>query len=362
MNPTPRRGALLVGSLPADDEAAAMASALSTVGPYLGSLPDGEIGERSEQFPDGLRSAWTAILAETCAMDTNSWEVLKEATRNEAGWATDYGQNTRLKPRRKPSEMAAHLDLGWNTFAKGSFPIFERLRAEASRPDLRFQVGLPTALGMTFVMLSPINALRYASAFNERLAWEANDILDHVGGHNVRFQLEVPGELAMAYRMRGRGLALPLRFVLGLGLAEQIRPEAPFGVHLCFGDLNNKALIEQPTLDIAVRFTNELIRRWPKTHDLDYIHVPLAEADIEPTMDRSWYEPLADLALPSDCRLVAGFVHDKLDPDQHDSLLATIEEIVGHPVDVASSCGLGRRDAATADRLMSETARLAALP
>ncbi|MEM7285706.1 MAG: hypothetical protein AAF480_05085 [Actinomycetota bacterium] len=359
MNAPPHRRALLVGSLPAPDEATAMAGAMSVLGPLLDSLPDGEIGERSDRFPGGVRGAWTAILAETCAMDTDSWEVVEEATRNEAGWATDYGQNSRLKPRRKPSDMANHLDLGWNTFAKQSYPVFEELRSRADRPELRFQVGLPTALGMTFVMLSPINALRYASAFNRRLAWEANDILDHLGGHNVRFQLEVPGELAMAYRMRGRGLALPLRFVLGL--VDQVRPEAPFGVHLCFGDLNNKALIRRPELDTAVAFTNELIDRWPATHDLDYVHMPLAEADIEPTTDRSWYEPLADLRLPSDCRLVAGFVHDKLEPDEHDRLLDMIEDIVGGPVDVASSCGLGRRDEATAQQLMAETARLAAV-
>ena len=201
--------------------------------------------------------------------------------------------------------MAAHLDLGWNRFARQSFPEFDRLRSEAGRPDLRFQVGLPTALGMTFTMMSPVNALRYAGAFNERLAYEANDILDHLGGENVRFQLEVPGELALAYRTRGRALGFALRTVRGL--ATQIRPDAPFGVHLCFGDLNNKALITQPSLTPAVRFTNELVKRWPTTHQLDYVHMPLAEAD------------------------------------------------------VASSCGLGRRDRTTADVLMRQTARLAGL-
>ena len=359
MTPGAERRALLVGSLPADDEAQAMAHALDLLGPALDAVPDGEIGERSEQFPGGNRSARTAIIGSICRADTASWRVVREGETNELGWSTDYDTGTRLAPRRRPSDMAAHLDLGWNRFARQSYPEFDRLRSEANRPDLRFQVGLPTALGMTFTIMSPVNALRYAGAFNERLAWEANDILDHLGGENVRFQLEVPGELALAYRTRGRALGIALRTVVGL--ANQIRPEAPFGIHLCFGDLNNKALITQPSLVPAVRFTNELVRRWPTTHQLDYIHVPLAEADLAPTTDPAWYAPLAELDLPADCRLVAGFVHDRLDDDGHDQLLSMLDDLVGRPVDVASSCGLGRRDRATADSLLRQTARLAGL-
>lgn len=360
MNEPADRRALLVGSLPADDEAQAMANALALLGPALDSLPDGEIGERNARFPGGTRSAWTAIIGSICEADPASWKVVRAGETNDLGWSTDYGTGTRLAPRRRPSEMAAHLDLGWNRFARQSYPEFERLRAAADRPELRFQVGLPTALGMTFTIMSPVNALRYAGAFNERLAHEANDVLDHLGGDNVRFQLEVPGELALAYRTRGRALGFALRTVLGL--ANQIRPEAPFGVHLCFGDLNNKALITQPSLTPAVRFTNELVKRWPTTHRLDYVHMPLAEADLAPTIDPAWYAPLADLRLPSDCRLVAGFVHDKLDDQGHDHLLALLDDLVGRRVDVASSCGLGRRDRATADSLMRRTARLAGLP
>ena len=129
-----------------------------------------------------------------------------------------------------------------------------------------------------------------------------------------------------------------VEFHEAIGLSPlQIRPDAPFGVHLCFGDLNNKALITQPSLTPAVRFTNELVKRWPATHQLDYVHMPLAEADLAPTTDPGWYAPLADLELPPDCRLVAGFVHDKLDDDGHDRLMALLDDLLGSRVDVASS-------------------------
>lgn len=45
------RRVLLVGSLPYGDEASAMARAYELAGDRLMALPDGEIGERSDQYP-----------------------------------------------------------------------------------------------------------------------------------------------------------------------------------------------------------------------------------------------------------------------------------------------------------------------
>ena len=50
------RRVLLVGSLPYADEAAAMARVYELAGERLVALPDGEIGERSDQYPSGDRS------------------------------------------------------------------------------------------------------------------------------------------------------------------------------------------------------------------------------------------------------------------------------------------------------------------
>ena len=47
-----RRRVLLVGSLPYEDEAAAMDRAFELAGDRLIALPDGEIGERSDRYPE----------------------------------------------------------------------------------------------------------------------------------------------------------------------------------------------------------------------------------------------------------------------------------------------------------------------
>jgi hypothetical protein len=132
-----------------------------------------------------------------------------------------------------------------------------------------------------------------------------------------------------------------------------------FGVHLCFGDLNHKALIKAGK-DCApiVQLANAIAKRWPSHTSLAYLHIPLAAGDNPPSLAESYYAPLANLSLPTDTRLVAGFVHDSLGQDQLREVLRMVESAAGRRVDVATPCGLGRRDPATARELMRASREL----
>ena len=351
------RRVLLLGSMPYQDEHTAMTTAVALAGPRLATVPDGEIGERTEQCPNGERSAWVQTIMDRCERDTENWTVTKPGTRNAAGFAADYDSAPRLKPNHPPKDMVEHLEFGWNDAARSSYPLFQQVRDAADRPDLRFQVGLPTGIGAAFGILGPVNALRYGGAFNERLASEANDILGFTDPGDLVFQMEVPGELALAYKLPKPLVGIATKKVIDL--VEQIDVGAPIGVHLCFGDLNNAALISAPSLDKAVHFTNDLIRRWPTKHPLAYVHFPLAEASEPPPMERSFYAPLADIELPAGTRFVAGFVHDRRTDAELREIRGHIESVRGEPVDIACSCGLGRRTPDTATALIEACASLA---
>jgi hypothetical protein len=354
---TNRRRVLLVGSMPFQDEKAAMAKAIELAGPQLMTLPDGEIGERTEQCPNGDRSAWVQTIMDRCERDTENWTITKPGVRNAGGYAADYDSAPRLKPNHPPKEMVEHLEFGWNDAARSSYPLFKQVRNDADLPELRFQVGLPTGVGAAFGILGPLNAMRYGSAFNERLALEANDILQFTDPGDVTFQVEVPGELALAYKLPKPLVGIATKKVIDL--VDRINVGAPIGLHLCFGDLNNDALISSPSLDKAVNFTNDLIKRWPSKHPLAYVHFPLAEASAPPPTDRSFYEPLAEINLPAGTRLVAGFVHDKCSDAELRQIRDHIEAVRGEPVDIACSCGLGRRDRVVATSLIEACAALA---
>ncbi|MEN0063193.1 MAG: hypothetical protein AAGA48_13645 [Myxococcota bacterium] len=356
MNEKHRR-VLLVGSLPFENEETAMTKALEVVGDRLVmALPDGEIGEHSEAYPLGERAAWVQVIIDRCMRDEAAFRVIREGERGESGFPTGYDKGPRLAPRHAPSALFEHLDFGWLDAFRKNYPVFKRLREAHNLPNLKLQVGLPTGIGMTFAMMSPVNALRYAPTFDRRMAFEANAILDEADEGDIAFQLEVPGNLALAYQLPDLLHGFPAGGVVRL--LRQVRPAVPFGVHLCFGDLNNEALIKAGSIRKAVSFANALLARWPDTYELRYLHIPLAEAATPPPLDPDFYKPLAKLAMPEGVRLVAGFVHPELDDDDHDTLLSIVEQHRGHAVDVACSCGMGRMSATTAERLLELSSRL----
>ncbi|MFN2112817.1 MAG: hypothetical protein ACK2TT_06840 [Anaerolineales bacterium] len=344
------RKVLLVGSLPYENEEQAMRQALNLVGNDVFSLPDGEIGERSATYPNGNRAAWVQTIIDRCEQDTANWEVVKPAVRGDSGFPTGYDKEPLLKAKHPPSQMHKYLDFRWLEYFQEYYPVFKKLRKEYNLPELKFQVGIPTGLGGTFPAMKPLDSLRYASAFNRRMAYEVNEMQKLADPDDLLLQVEVPAELAFAYQLPDFLVNFSLRTVLDL--VKRIEPRSAFGIHLCFGDLNNEALINPPNLERMVLFSNQLVKKWPASHALSYIHYPLAEAADPPPLDVEYYQQLAGIKLPPGVRFIAGFIHEKRSEAEHKHILQAIEGACGTSVDLACSCGLGRRTAAVADQLL----------
>lgn len=341
MNHKIKRNVLLVGSLPFEDEHTAMNLSMDILRDKLHSIPDGEVGEKSERYPMGHRTAWIQSIIDLCEEDTDSWKVIKQGERNEKGLPVSYEKVIKLHPKLPPNKMLEKLDFKWVEYFKRSYPIFKKLRQEKQQDSLKFQVGLPTGLVIAMTMMKPLTAIRYAAVFNQRIAYEANEILKLADPGDVVFQIEVPGELAMAYKLPKFLVSLSVQTIIGL--ANKINVAPSFGIHICFGDLNNEALTQAKTLNKMVHFTNKLVQKWPATHQLDYIHFPLAEASDPPPMDAAYYKVLKNINMPDGARFIAGFIHEKRTYEEHKVILETLENTRGHRVDVACSCGLGRR-------------------
>ncbi len=349
------RRAHLVGSMPFADEEACMSRALDVLGGRLRLLPDGEIGERSDRFPRGNRTAWVVYALEKITEDTAGWTTVRPARRGADGMAVDYDSFQKLRPRRSPAETAQRTSFGYDAEAARTYPIFRELRERHGLPDLRFQVGLPTGFAMGFAFKSRVQWLRYTGAFNRVFAREAEAIL-RMAGDDVVLQIEVPPEMFAAYMLPTRGVGLALRPLVDL--LARIETPARIGVHLCLGDFHNEAIVHPKALDKMVAFANGMVQRWPARHTLDFVHVPLAEGEVPPRTDPAWYAPLSRIDLPPGTRFAAGFVHDSLSFDENRSVLAAVEAARGAAVDVSSSCGLGRRTQASATRLLEWAARL----
>ncbi len=146
------------------------------------------------------------------------------------------------------------------------------------------------------------------------------------------------------------------------GIADLARraPEGShWGIHLCLGDMNHRAMGRLRDVSPIVWLGNAIVDRWPAGRHLDFIHAPLAAGSEPPPLEPEFYAPLRDLRLPVGTRFVAGFVHEERTLPEQRALLAHLDELIGRPVDVACSCGLGRRSREDALATIDQAAALA---
>jgi hypothetical protein len=344
-NASAARAAHLVGSLPADDAEQAMRMALKAEGPRMHSLPDGETGERLNwiiHIIEGLR-------------EHPDLDVAKEGE-----WA-DYDDLTRLKVRRGHRLSGDTLDFGHVKAFDESYPIFTRTREELGHPELAFQVGIPGDFDMALFTLGPTGPFRYRAPFRAATLNEIRAIHGRAGS-DVVFQIEVPAELVFVARMPGPLQRVMARYLAG-GIARLVRespPETRFGIHLCLGDMNHKALAAMRDAAPVVRLANAIVRAWPDGRRLEYIHAPFAAAREPPRTDRAWYAPLSRLRLPPGTRFIAGFAHEDQELADQLKIRSMIDELIGQRVDVATACGLGRRSRPAAEAALERIAVLTA--
>ena len=337
------RGSMLVGSVPAADAKAAMELATDALGPYLRWLPDGETGPRSR---------WIVNVIENLRTHP-SFRLTKEGN-----W-TDYTDRPEFKLRREVPLDPATLDLGTHTAYRESRPAFDAIREATDRPDLRFQIGLPSAFDLALFAFGPKGALRHRRPFRDALAGQVAAIAAEASD-DVVFQIEIPAELVFAVKTPGplRPLVIAAMSRFAVEVAAAAPAKTTWGIHLCLGDLGHKALAGMSSCAPLTALANAIARRWPAGRTLAYMHLPMCEGDHPAPIDPRFYAPLARLRVPAGCRIAAGFVHESA--PKHDLLatLALIETALGARVDIAASCGLGRRSPQDAAAILERSRTL----
>lgn len=322
-----------------------MTAALDRLGPHLRWLPDGETGPRRH---------WIVHIID-------SFRAHPDLELRRDGQWTDYDDLPVFQVRRGHTLSAESLDFGYASAFEHSFPVFQRLRSEHNRPDLAFQVGLPGDFDMALFTFGPAGPFRQRAPFTEATLAEIAAI-HRQAGDEVVFQIEVPAELIFVARMPPPAQpAMAAYLARGIASLAAGAPEgARFGVHLCLGDMNHRALGRMSDVRPLVHLANAIGQRWPSGRRLEFVHAPLAAAVEPPPNRRRFYEPLEQLRLDPDVAFIAGFVHERLSLEAHRALHAHLRGLVDRPVGVATTCGLGRRDREAALTTMDLAAALCA--
>ncbi len=333
----------LVGSLPGSTAAEAMSTALGILGPYLRTLPDGETGAR--------RNWITSIV--------DGLQTHPALTMRKPGDWSDYDKVPVLRIRKGHRLYGATLDFGHAAAVRESFPQFEQARFAAAEPRLQFQQGVPGDFDLAMFTLGPAGALRHRTPFTEATLREINEVAA-VTGAGTLFQVEVPAELVLLAKApppaRPAMARLLSRSITGLAAAAPVGTR--FAVHLCLGDMNNRAFGTMKDVSPLVLLANAITKSWPVGRPLDVLHAPFAAADQPATTDPSFYEPLRSLKIPESVRFAAGFAHESQAFADQVAIRSIIEERLGREVVIAAACGLGRRPDAAGLAVLERTAEL----
>jgi hypothetical protein len=342
-----RRHAHLVGSTPFDNADEAMDLALTRLAGRLRTLPDGETGERRN---------WIIHIVESLRQHPDL-EVAREGR-----WG-DYDDTLTFRVRPGHQLLGETLDFGHVAEAAASYPRFVERRSASgfAREELRFQVGIPGDFDMALFTPGPRAACLGRRPCADATADEIPRILE-IAGDDAVFQLEVPAELIFV--ARAPAVLQPLVAMLMARGLRNVAARSPrgarFGIHLCVGDMNHRALGRMRDVRPLILLANAIVRTWPKSLPLDFIHAPFAAAVEPPPLDPAFYAPLRDLRLPASTRFVAGIVHEDRSLTEERRLLSLIEHLTGRTVDVATSCGLGRREREAALATLDQARELCA--
>lgn len=320
----------LVGTIPADSTQTALSLATDTLGDRITDwLPDGETGNRKD---------WIGRIVENLRHHPDL-ELTKEGD-----WS-DYESTPAFKVKK--GHQFTSVDLDYFEHFESSWPEFQEVRSNLGRSDLAFQVGIPGPIDVAFSAFgfNPVGGLRNVKPFEEATVSEIRKIHE-AAGREIVYQLEIPIEIELVNRIpapaRSAGAAQLAKKVLRV--VEESPRGTRWGFHLCVGDMNNESFSKLSDVGPAVDLANGLMSRFPSDRSLEFVHMPLAHGSIPPATDPKFYAPLMDLRLPPAVRFIAGYAHEQQSIEDQENVRNIIEVMVGDSVDVAASCGLGRRD------------------
>ncbi|WP_280416019.1 hypothetical protein [Nocardia carnea] len=350
-----------MGSLPAqlDNPAKAMAFAVDTAGEFLdGLVPGGEA--------DPYRAQW---YIRPIIDRLDSIPALEAVRRGD--WSTLRSRNTfRLRPGRSLGEADIDAALGYAEEAGRAVEALADMRR--TDPGLRLQVGIPTPFVIGFIAFEArmlVWRRRSAHRGDRRFPYyrpivdaTVREILRiHESlGDNVVFQLELAAETLLCARLPAV-LRQAVATAAGRAIARLVARAphgARFGVHLCYGSLDDKPVVAPRSTEAVVVLANAIARYWPAGRHLEFVHLPIGNGKLAPVQPR-YYEPLARLELPATTRVAAGLAHPEQPLEQARQSLAAAESAYGGLLDIAAPCGLGRYS--TVDRARSAVAHAVAL-
>ena len=331
---------LLLGSCPGANAEQAMRLMARGAGDLVAAIPDGERDDRRY---------WVNYLAYRVYAPHPALETTRRPSEKPAKehWVpSGYGDFWQF--RASADVHTLRFDrLGYRDFATESYATFCRLRDAGIVPaGKRLQVCLPLTESGTRIFAQDQHTFSlmwqaYEAAMREEIA----AICAAIPAEDLLIQWDVCIEvLAIAtddhdeVMLNWKAQRDPQqRYLQALQALAPVVPDAvPMGLHLCYGDLYKRHLVEPDDLALTVRMANDGTNVAGRR--VDYVHLPVPIDRV----DETYFQPLQQLDI-GPARLYAGLIHDGDGVAGSEQRLKTFRRYYGGPLGVATECGFGGR-------------------
>jgi hypothetical protein len=301
-----------------------------TVGPMFGSrlrrIPDGEPGPRrlwaSFQYPVLRASPYLRPDPSGAVRATSGFPLLCLA-EGTADHEVEFGE------------------LGYLREAKGSYLDFcaARTRGELSG-DTRFQVCLPTPMGVIYAFCTSRNLTAIDQAYEKAMIHEVEAICRAIPHKDLCIQWDFCHEMIM---LDGQSqdwfplinASMPEIMARIARICAPIPNDVELGIHLCYGDFGAKHFIEPRDARRMVEVANAMTQSIARP--ITYIHVPVPRS----RTDEDFFAPLRDLKLAPETELYLGLVHAADGAEGARKHMEVARKYAGD-FGVATECGISR--------------------
>ena len=298
------RDALLVGSIPLDSAEEVFRLFGAALGPWLATMPDGEVGPRKHW----ISRVHYQVLAGHAELDI----VRRPMPENGV---------ERLNPRnagdswqfqvKEGVERVRFGDPGWRLGyareALNSYFVFRTLRAQGElAKHLRFQVSLPSVNSALppRIFPDPTDLAKIRPGYADALAAEIGTIVGKIPADDLAIQWDCATEVQDAYGAIP-GFAAEDAIERSIAQFRKLSPLIPesvlLGYHFCFGTLGGWPRFAPADLSAVVALANAVIESSGRR--VDWVHIPVLPDAADPFL-----APLRELR-PRGTRVFLGVVH-----------------------------------------------------
>ena len=323
----PTTGVHLVGSVPLSSAEEVFKTACKELPGRLKSVPDGETSARDNYIV---------------------WQ--KDRFPEEARRKLPFADGVDL-PADHPGFTADSIKpTGYDDAALASYKKFADLKTQGVIPNhVRFQVCLPHPFDSIHFFLRPEYHAGLGEIYRQRMLESVSRIISNIPADQLAIQWDMALLQPMIeYNIKGREPVVPKEFVTSsmaplkegyiaqlVPLIEIIPREVKVGIHLCYGDLNHRHLIEPEDTAILTDVANTTVKM--VSRPLNWVHLPVPKS----RDDAAYFAPLKNLNMHKDTVLYLGLVHAD-DAEGTKKRIATAQAAGIRDFGVATECGFGR--------------------